>query len=211
LDHSLRQARSKTGPSRATSGGSVAPLAFTAALSLHLIALGLLYFTRSQLELATAPVIELQLRRVAPAAAERPRPTLQRQLRTRARGKPAAVAPSARETSPTTTPAAPTLAQTPQGGAPSAGANAEGLRLALRSSLGCMDADFLRLTPSERDRCRERTQNLGAGRPTYGPEPANPNEARALERAARCNQLWQTYLTTIAGVYPGGHPGGACG
>jgi hypothetical protein len=58
----------------------------------------------------------------------------------------------------------------------------EPVREGLRTSSGCADADWLKLTLAERDACRQRNHALGADAPTYAVGPSDPVERAYLDR-----------------------------
>ena len=60
----------------------------------------------------------------------------------------------------------------------------ESLRRALRASVGCDSPDAARLSPREREACRQHRSVIGRGGPTYAVEPADPVKAAAFDRAA---------------------------
>jgi hypothetical protein len=74
-----------------------------------------------------------------------------------------------------------------------------------------VEPDLVQLTPGEREHCRDRAARRGARVPVYAPLTADPGEARALQKAGRCNELLYTYRTVVPAPYPGGHRGGPCG
>ncbi len=64
----------------------------------------------------------------------------------------------------------------------------EPVREGLRTSGGCADADFLKLSPEERDKCRQRNQDLGANAPSYAVGPADPRKRAYLEKQVAKNE-----------------------
>jgi hypothetical protein len=64
----------------------------------------------------------------------------------------------------------------------------EPVREGLRTTGGCTDADFLKLSPSERDKCRQRNHQLGVGAPTYAIGPSDPKKRAYLEKQAAKNE-----------------------
>ena len=70
---------------------------------------------------------------------------------------------------------------------PPLGEPSDGLRRALRASVGCDSPDALRLSPQERDACRKRVAAMGHDAPTYAVEPADPVKAAAFDREAAAN------------------------
>jgi hypothetical protein len=64
----------------------------------------------------------------------------------------------------------------------------EPVREGLRTSGGCTDADFLKLSPAERDKCRQRNHDLGAGAPTYAVGPSDPRKRAYLDKQAARNE-----------------------
>lgn len=63
-------------------------------------------------------------------------------------------------------------------------ASREPVREGLRTTTGCTDADFQKLSPSERETCRQRNHALGANAPTYAVGPSNPSQRAYLDKQA---------------------------
>jgi hypothetical protein len=64
----------------------------------------------------------------------------------------------------------------------------EPVREGLRTTGGCADADFLKLAPSEREKCRQRNHDLGIGAPTYAVGPSDPKKRAFLDKQAAKNE-----------------------
>jgi len=64
----------------------------------------------------------------------------------------------------------------------------EPVREGLRATSGCAEADWLKLTPAERDKCRQRNHDLGAGAPVYAVGPSDPVKRAYLDKQAAKNE-----------------------
>ncbi|MDR3510297.1 MAG: hypothetical protein P4L73_01565 [Caulobacteraceae bacterium] len=62
------------------------------------------------------------------------------------------------------------------------------VREGLRTSGGCTDADWLKLSPAEREACRKRNHDLGTGAPTYAVGPSDPVHRAFLDKQAAKNE-----------------------
>jgi hypothetical protein len=64
----------------------------------------------------------------------------------------------------------------------------EPVRDSLRTAGGCTEADWLKLSEAERDKCRQRAHALGAGAPTYAVGPSDPSKRAFLDKQAARNE-----------------------
>lgn len=82
----------------------------------------------------------------------------------------------------------------------------EPVREGLRTSGGCTDADFLKLSPSERAKCRQRAHDLGVGAPAYAVGPSDPKKRAWLDQQAAKNEAHRLRMEA-----PPSPPMGGCG
>jgi hypothetical protein len=64
----------------------------------------------------------------------------------------------------------------------------EGAARGLRTTGGCDDADEMKLTGEERERCRQRTHDLRADAPVYAVGPSDPKKRAYLDAQAAKNE-----------------------
>jgi hypothetical protein len=64
----------------------------------------------------------------------------------------------------------------------------EPIREGLRAAGGCTEADWLKLSPAERDKCRQRDHDLGVGAPVYAVGPSDPSKRAFLDKQAAKNE-----------------------
>jgi hypothetical protein len=160
-------------------------LGLSASIAAHIAVLTILALGMNRVTPAVeAPIIEVTLApRPVARLHSRPAP------RTPGRGTPAnstsaSEIPSIHSppVNPTTTPPAPSVDLT------------DAVRRALRSSVGCDSPGAARLSPEEREACRQRRSAMGRGAPTYAVEPADPIKAAAFDRAAAANERNHRYM-----------------
>jgi hypothetical protein len=70
----------------------------------------------------------------------------------------------------------------------------EPVREGLRSTTGCTEADLLKLSPGEREACRKRNHDLGAGAPVYAVGPSDPVKRAYLDKQAAKNEARRRML-----------------
>lgn len=80
------------------------------------------------------------------------------------------------------------------------------VREGLRTSGGCEDADWLKLSPAEQAACRKRDRDLGAGAPTYAVGPSDPAHRAFLDKQAAKNEAHRRAMEA-----PPSHPMVTCG
>lgn len=68
--------------------------------------------------------------------------------------------------------------------APFAAKPQEPVTQGLRTSVGCTESDFLKLSPAEQEVCRKRARALGANAPTYAVGPSDPRKRAFLDKQA---------------------------
>ena len=64
----------------------------------------------------------------------------------------------------------------------------DGVTQGLRATGGCDDADEMKLTGAERERCRQHTHDLRANAPVYAVGPADPKKRAYLDAQAAKNE-----------------------
>lgn len=79
------------------------------------------------------------------------------------------------------------------------------VREGLRTTAGCADADWLKLSPAEQAACRQRAHDLGAGAETYAVGPADPAHRAFLDKQAARNDARRRALEA-----PPTHPMAPC-
>jgi hypothetical protein len=68
--------------------------------------------------------------------------------------------------------------------APFAAKPHEAVSQGLRTTVGCTDGDFLKLSPAEQEACRKRNHILGADAPTYAVGPSDHRKRAWLDKQA---------------------------
>jgi hypothetical protein len=79
------------------------------------------------------------------------------------------------------------------------------VREGLRTTAGCADADWLKLTPAEQEACRQRAHALGQGAGVYAVGPSSPSQRAFLDKQAARNEKRQRALEA-----PPTHPMSTC-
>jgi len=75
----------------------------------------------------------------------------------------------------------------------------------LRTTAGCSESDWLKLSPAEQAACRQRARSLGAGAPVYAVGPSDPAHRAFLDKQAAKNEAREQALEA-----PPTHPMSLC-
>jgi hypothetical protein len=70
----------------------------------------------------------------------------------------------------------------------------EPVRDTLRATAGCAETDWLKLSPAERETCRQRAHTLGLGAPVYAVGPSDPAKRAFLDKQAARNEAHRRAL-----------------